>query len=613
MDEEIINFLLSLSYDVLITVLKSYSHQDKMELLQNEKFLNKLFLLDIDENIWNFERITEVYTFSELLPYFHGALLNAMDNRADYRSYVYLLPFVRNNKEEMNTMFTNEEFLNFFLKHASNIYSELNFDSNFVLQLFNYATSKEIYLDNSLFCGLVNYSLDTVEKQKMVLESIKDNDLIVRILFLIDKEVAQNYLKDHVVGLSDSEVFYLMTIMTVPLTYFENSSFFRNCILDSNINKMNQKNMELSQNNNVTYLENMKDNLLNKVLSLYNEETDTLPFPEDDYIDFNKTELSSIFLHLWQIRYGNLSKQDLTHKIIGHIVLEKLFQENYRDLLMDIGEMLTFNAKASPSILNEEEIKLYEQVINFNEMNTSQILDFYEQNKNKDLKTLFYDNMRQVKNVSYQNLQDSCLKIDNMANLKNNVESEKHGVDIYELKGENFISLISCQRPQVGEYAHQVRKCYSLISQDNLSVFNEHAVIYGFSNFPIENIIHVFEWDEGSSDTLDKENLEYINRIRTPEEILSSNTMNEIQIANNYDAENGHYLRIKPDYIVCFDEINIYTIMRAKEENLPIVVIDRKYYQNLDKSKTYEKLSPREYYYSPYSNDVFDEYNGKKL
>ena len=53
--------------------------------------------------------------------------------------------------------------------------------------------------------------------------------------------------------------------------------------------------------------------------------------------------------------------------------------------------------------------------------------------------------------------------------------------------------------------------------------------------------------------------------------------------------------------------------MRAKEEKLPIVLINRKFYQNKEKAPKSSSLSPLEYYYSPYSNDAFDEYNGKKL
>lgn len=613
MDEKIINFLFSLPYEVFISYLKTFSSQERLDLLKNEKFLNKLFLLDSDENIWNFERITEVYTLSDLLPYLHGELLDKMNKRFDYKSYVYLVPFVRNNKEDFKKIFANEEFLKFFLKHGGNIYSELNFDNDFVLKVFNYAINKNIYLENSLFLGLVNYSLDTKDKQKMILEKINDNNLICRLLFLIDKEIAQDYLKYHPVGLSNSEVFNLMKKLELPATYYENSDFFRNYILDYDINKMNQKIMELSQNNNVTYLENTKDKMLDKVLSLYDENSATISYKDPEIVDFNKMELHQIFLHFWYIHNEKLTAQELSKKIIGHIVLEKLFQENYRNLLMDIGEMLAYNAKEKPSLLTEEEIKIYQQIINFNEMNATQMLKFYYQYKDNDLKTLFYDNMRKVKNVSYQRIKDACLKIDYMADLKNQEESKKYGVDIYELKGENFVALISCQPPKIGEYAHRIRKCYSLISQDNLNVFNEHATIYGFSNFPIENIIHVFELDEGSSDTLDKENLEFVNRIRTPEEILSSNVMNEIQIANNYDDENNHFFRIKPDYIVCFDNPNLYTIMRAKEEKLPIVVIDRKIYQNKEKSSDNNSLSKLEFYYSPYSNDIFDEYDGKKL
>ncbi len=609
MNEETISYLTSLSYDTLITILKSFSTQEKENLLQNEKFLKKLLLLDSDDNIWNFERITEVYSLTELLPYFRGEILNLMNHRFDYKPYVYLVPFIRNNKAELIKIFENEEFLKFFLEHGDKIYSELNFDLEFVLKIFNYVINHNINLDNSFFNGLVTYSLDTLDKQKAILENIKDNETIVKLLFLIDKDIARDYLKNHVVGLNNSEVFRLMGKMEVPRMYYENVDFFNNYILDYDIGKMNQKIMELSENNNVTYLENLKDKMLDKVLSLYDAEKETISYIKPDIIDLNSMEPYQAFLTFWQIHNENLSSQELSHKILGNVVLEKLFGENYRNLLIDINEMLSYNKQTTPMILEEEDIKIYKQIINFDEMSSREIMAFFNQYKDQDLKTKFYDNMRQVKNVSYEKLRESCLKMENITSLKNEEETKKYGIDVYELKGEDFTALISCQPPRRGEYAHRIRKCYSLISQDNLKVFNENSIIYGFSHFPIENIIHISEWDEGSSDTLDKESLEYINRIRTPEEILASKVMNEIQIANNYDAENDKYKRIKPDYIVCFDSINPYTVMRAKGENLPILVIDRKLYQSNKKGK----FPKTEYYYSPYSNDNFNEYQGKKL
>lgn len=205
-------------------------------------------------------------------------------------------------------------------------------------------------------------------------------------------------------------------------------------------------------------------------------------------------------------------------------------------------------------------------------------------------------------------MKDKCLNVNNIPKLKNAEKSLEYGVPIYELKGEDFNALVSCQMPPKGEYAHRIRRCYSLISQNNLDVYKDNIIIYGFTNFPTENIIHVLERDALSVDSLNNEYDEYVNRIRTNEEILGTKIMNEIQIANIYDPEIQKYRRIEPDYIVCFDEVNSLSLSEAQKKQLPIVIIDRKLYQELDKT-VYKNIDN----FGIYSFDSLSDYYPKKM
>ncbi len=601
--------LLSQPYKVFLSHVKMMSDAERLSLLNDANFLAKLFILDTSDNIWDFEQVSQVYSFKELLPFMEGAFLEKIAHRADHKSYVYLITFIRYNKAEfMEYLFDNGEFIKFFMFNADAIYSELNFNVDFVLKLLKYCLNHEMPISNLLISQLP-HSFKNKEEQQKFLKEINDSDIITRTLFFLDRDVAESYLKNNAVGLTSGQLFGLMLKMNVPPQLYQNKIFFNKQVLDISLQTMDMTIESLARNNNVEYLKMLKQQMLLKILSLYEAESKTLKYEPVERL-FEEIQPFEGYLNRFYFLNRDLNEQEKTHRLLSNIVINLLYGDSIKNMSMNIHEMLSFNGSLKESLLSIEKVNYYQKLEHFYEWDTNEIMAFYEKQKDQGLQSEFYDDMRQVKDVAYQTMKDKCLNIKDIGSLENKEQTKKLGVPIYELKGQNFNALVSCQYPQKGKHAHRIRKCFSLISQNNLDVFNEHVIIYGYTNFPPENVIHVLERDALSGDTKEQENSEYINRIRQNEEILSTKIMNEIQIANNYNPELDTYERIEPDYIVCFDAVNNNSLKEAQKKHLPIVVIDRKLYQKLDQSE-YQHLEGLDIYSPDFGPNSY--YNGHKL
>ncbi len=565
--------LLEYPYDEFIMKLGEIDNNTKLSYLKDPKFLDKLFLLDdAYTSIWKFEQVTRVFSFQDLLPYMHGEFLERLKQRQDKKSYVYILAFIRSDVESFQKeIFANEEFLNFFLSQAQYIYSELIFNFDFCLKLINYANANNIYLE----LIVLNFLATNISKedQKRFLDGIENNDTKVRLLDFLDPQIGEDYVKNNSLGLTDGNVFNLMHRFSVPKEYFENSNFFKRYVMALTFSKMDETIASLGEHNNVSYLKMQKENLMDSLLTSFDEVTNTIKAPRDD------NSLLSNYLKGFYSYYSRITPEQATKKLILNLVMNRLFGDTLKNVFLNINEMLNYNEASKDEILTTEEVELFSQVLDLLNSDSKEIMIFYEQYKTVGLMAMFYDAMRKSKNASYQQIKESCLDLDHHAELKNSNLSKSLGMDVYELKGEDFMALVSCQRPLKNDFAHRYRKCYSLIGSTNLSVFNERSLIYGFKNFNIANVAHVLERDAGSGDSLNGGVTPYINRIQRPEEILASGVMNEIQIKNEYDAKTNKFLQVKPDYIICFDIIDEASLEEAKRSGLPIVVIHKKDYK----------------------------------
>lgn len=233
--------------------------------------------------------------------------------------------------------------------------------------------------------------------------------------------------------------------------------------------------------------------------------------------------------------------------------------------------MFRFNDKFHLLDLNKEEF--YTTILNFDELSNKDKIKFYHTYKNENINLMFYEDLRSTKDKSYEFINNQLFNYNNYnINLK---LSLKYKTNIYDLRDQEFFMLVR------GEKCHQettssLRNCYSIISNENTSVFGSGTItIYGYNNIDVDRVLHVYESDSYSLDLNEKKVISRIkvNRIMTPKELCNgSSWYSEIQIINQKDA-NGFYAAKRPDYIVAINYINQEDVYESKRLNIPIVLI----------------------------------------
>lgn len=728
--QELENIIYERDLRIVIRKLKYLEKEEQLEYLKNN--FEKLFLLNYEDSVWNFEYIFEIYSFLDLLPYINENLIEKLYEKHPYKVYIFVVLLLRNNKEDFcNYLFSNKSLLNLFIKEAKNFYSELEFDYDFVYKLIKYLEettfdSKEmakntvmnienyfknnnvmpeeyakyliivvedivkeilINIENNFDIYSIYYDLReklpdkivNLVKSNKIPKEIASDELFVEFLMrkiikklhikfndlrddirklkeeeknnkvLIDyvlnhsireseeqekflnenfkvdtkkiffekfeKDLVYSYIKNNIIYLTDSEIYNLMLKGKIPNNMYEKKSIFIKYILSINFTEFRENILRIEKNNDASYFIKLKDNMFNYIINLYDRETDSI-----SYYNHEKSIYSDnlspyiIFLNHYKMANYGYDNVRLTKKILLNIVIDKLFSDSIRNVCMNISEMLHFNCLLDSSKLDEWKIEFYEKIVTLFDAKSSEILEFYNKYKNKNIKEMFYDDIRYLKNISYQIIKDNCLKIDNIKELKNNELSSKYNIDIYEYNGEDFMAMVSCLRGKQDDIHKFKRNCYSLISNNNMKVFLEDSIIYGYSDFFVDHIFHVYERDSLSSDEIDSQSTKFINRIRMPDEILNSNTMNEVQIVNDLYEENKYfnkYERIKPSFVVCFDEVNNMSLEAASKLNIPIVKINREFYKT---SNSRNELDfDGEEYSGGYSRANENEFRGKSI
>lgn len=502
------------------------------------------------------------------------------------------------------------------IKNESILTSQIFIDyliNNFSKRLENYLdkTEKEIplneYYNEELVYNLLKSSLWVDKLQTKFLNENISNQTLLITFQTFSPQVLKNYLNKNTISFNSSDIYSLMYRGVIPSNIYENINIFKENILSIDFNYMREVLSELEILNNVDYFYNLRDKMFNDIIKQYNKDTKSLSYFDNFPSNYWSNTTTNIFLDNFKNYYKDKNNILLTKKILLNIVINKIFDDSIRNVCINIHELIHFNSLLDKSYLSLEKINFYMNIEKLFEKTSDEILEFYNLYKNNNIKEMFYDDLRYMKNLSYQELKDKCIKIDDIKNLKNQELSNIYGVDIYEYNGEEFTFLVSCLSGIQNDISTFQRNCYTIISDKNTKVFKENSVIYGYLNFDINHIMHVFEHDAGSFDNTLKSSI-FINRIRLPDEILSSNDMNEIQIVNDFCNIKNKYQRIKPSYIICFNNIDKESNKVAKELNIPIILINSYMYKNNNQKNLIDDLYDERYTISLENEDTYKTY-----
>ena len=584
--------------DELVEKLKKINYQERLKLLDNHDFLNQIFLLDKKDNLFNFKKVLEVYEVLDLIKYFTKDIIDKII-ATHYHSFLYLEALKLKDEEVFeNAIKYNNDLLEFLLYKGENIYINLNFSYDTIIYIINYMKENNIDYRKTCLNSIIRYSIIDKELQERFLNDKSiDNFYKIKSFSLFDKELVSNYIQTNIINLNVFDIYDLLRYTRVDLNpvLYENEEFMEKIILGKTFYDTRKNIDYLSYNIDTSYFLNKLGKIESQIINLYNP----------NIIEYsNKDILISTILDK---EYSDMfeSKEMITKKILFQIVIDKFFEDSIRNVCLNIKEVLDFNK--NNKVLSKEKIQFYQEIIDLFDKDSIDIINFYYKYKDSTLVSNFYDDVNICKQVSYQMLKDSCLKIEDIKDLKNKELSKNYNIDIYELDGIPFTMLVTCRGSIPKGKARCNRNCYSIIGDNNLKVFNERGYIYGFNEFDINNIMHVYEADSYSTNEKNNTTI-VVNRIRTVEEILNSGKMNEVQIINEKINE-GEFVRLFPNYVICFNEINEKSIKAARNLNIPIIIIHK------DKYKENSNPQVLDNYEEEYTTRVSDEttYQNKKL
>ena len=270
---------------------------------------------------------------------------------------------------------------------------------------------------------------------------------------------------------------------------------------------------------------------------------------------------------------------------LNELIVDRLFHDNIYNVRLNIKEMLRYHDKLDNKILSDDKVLLYRVIMDMDNIDSREIIELYKRLKDVDMAYIFYNDMRLIKDKAYDYIKEDLDDSNYNKRSKDIDLSNKYGVDVFDYRNSNYTMLVRAIGGPYREVTSNKRDCYTIMNSDNPNLMSSNGFIYGYYTFDNDTILHMFEEDDYSTDirfsSSDRDNVgtEVVNRIMTSDELATSSYIfSEVQIVNRKieDQSRTLYKTMKPDYLICFDEVNERQVMEAKRLEIPIIIISYK-------------------------------------
>ena len=548
---------------------------DFFEFLNDKTFKDnlaiKLFNESIDTNCWGFfRRIVSQYGVDTLLKIYNKDTLSKIDN--DGHLYIVLASMMEKNLNYvLKYALTDNDFLSCLIKNSKYCYSLLfNIDydliKKYIIKDYDFVKNYFI-LSNDDYEKLFNDFDINEDILSKIITKINDINFVSN-FFLNDKRSLNVFKR-----LNKNEINYLINNNVRFSKEIVKSDYLFESIKDESLIGFRNRINKITINSNYLDIENRVFNYYSSLLSDYNPSSNLFreyeSIKEIKYPYNTNYILSSIAL--LDTSYDNL--KELTNKKISEIVIDYLFKDNIYNVFINIRELLSYNDSLENKILSNDMVDFYKMILDIDKINDEDKIKLFYQFKNHRIDTIFYDYINALRKDSYNKFKDEVLHID--IKNKSNDLSSKYNVDIYDYRDKDFMILARVLRTPYEEDTNNYRDCFSLISNEHVElIYKDGKYIYGYNDFDVNRIMHVYEHDAYSSDI--SNSTRFINRIYRPSDLINASVkINEIQILNT--KKDKRFESIKPSYIIAIDNITDMIIEESKRLNIPIILINEKH------------------------------------
>ena len=425
--------------------------------------------------------------------------------------------------------------------------------------------------ENSFYINmLLTNNISSEFKYKLISDE-KDINKIIKIVSCLSVEETNQFLINDNRALQVVEIKGINSFLTnkIPVNILDSDIVFSQLLNEKSLTRLRCNINKIEQHNNTNILERKLKKYYNQILKCI------LTNQYDD--------MKEMFSY-----YNNDAKV-----VAKNIFFNYLFEDSMENVLINLNEMFRYQSNEKNLFMSKSNLDFYKKVLSIDNLDAKEIVNMIYTFSTLNITSMFYDDIRLLKDDSYKKIVHNLYK-PNEKNINSEL-SNKFGIDVYELNGEDFNMMIRVTSDINPTTLHKF-DCYSLIGSKNISHFHyasyDEDLIFGFCNLNYQNISGVLEKDSMTKQEDGSKSM-YVNRIMTSKEIIEGDeSYSEINIQNNIAQNEKEFNTIKPDFIVAYDEITESISKAAKKYSVPIVIINSKKYINQITS-TFE--SPHQY------------------
>lgn len=575
---------------------------DKKGIIENNKFKEKLYK-ELGENNFSYSCIRNVVeTFGANICIDNLDIDKIKDLNSSYR-YIVTLSNYCDSKQIINKVALDDKYYDYFLKNIDNCYSLLeNATYDDVRKIIGKVENdKDKYKNlNYFYRGINNESKEKLLKEDLSYDLVKD------IISSSNKKIQQSFISNDPRALTMCKDFNILKMaedgIQFPTDIMKQDYFFEKLKSDNFVNFRRNIN-RLYRNNYSDIIQRKVDNYRESIINSYDkekgifkeydfqtqEQIDKLYESNKDYILDGNTKFD-IIKNLKDKEKLNEYLKKRTSEKLSEVIIDSLFNDTKNNVSLNINEMLKYNDYLSENkkVLDSNKSDFYSIIKNLDNIPNDKKIEMYENLKEKNIMADFYNDISKLREISYQEISDSLFKTENNIDSFSIEESEKNNVEVYDLSKKSYYLLVRVLSREYHEGTNSSQSSYSLISDKNLSVFENatNGIVYVYDRVDPKRIINVYEGDSYTVD--DKDNLtNRVNRIASPKEIVESNSsFSEINIANEENKqyngvdENYKYKEMKPTGILSMGDITKEQIEECKRLDVPLLdtgkVIEKK-------------------------------------
>lgn len=586
---------------------------DKKSIIENRKFQEKLYK-ELSETNFSYSCIRTVVEVFGVNNCIENIDLDSLRNLNSSYRYIVTLSNYCDSKEIINKVASDEKYCDYFLKNIDNCYfllEKANYDD--VRKIIgNVESNKENYKNLNYFYR----GIDNESKEKLLKEDLS-YDLVKEIISSSNKKIQQSFISNDPRALTMCKDFNVLKMaedgIQFPTDIMKQDYFFEKLKADNfvdfrrNINRLYRNNYsDIIQRKVDKYRENIINSYdkAKEIFKQYDFQTqdqiDKLYDNNKDYILDSETKFN-IVSNLKDKEKLNQYLKKRTSEKLSEVIIDSLFNDTKNNVSLNINEMLKYNDYLSENkkVLDGDKSDFYSIIKNLDNIPNDKKIEMYENLKEKNVMASFYNDISKLREISYQEISDSLFKTENNIDSFSIEESEKNNVEVYDLSKKSYYLLVRVLSREYHEGTNSSQSSYSLISDKNLSVFENatNSLIYVYDKIDPKRIINVYQGDSYTVD--DKNNLtNRVNRIATPKEIVESNSsFSEINIANeknkdyNGTDENYKYKEMKPTGVLCIGKITKRQVDECKRLNIPLLDTGKE----IEKSQNIKQVEEEQY------------------